>query len=89
MAIRKFDRQTIHRAIDELPDEQLKELGTFINYLYYQLAQQHGSPYLREMVQRFAHVQDAFEASGMSEDEMNQFIGEAIDEARQNQPEDV
>lgn len=84
MATTDTNRQAIHRAIDELPDESLEELMTFINYLHYR--QTHpGSAWFKAAYDAFKSVRDAIEESGMSEDEINAAIDEAIDEVRREQ----
>ena len=81
MAISDSNRELIHRAVDDLPDDSLEELAAYINFLHYRETHP-GSAWLKAAVHSFKDVQDAVETSGMSEDEVNAAIDEAIDEVR-------
>ena len=71
-------RDTLHQAIDELPDESLRELSQFIAYLRYK--EEHEMDWFYQLWNRFEPVREA--AADMSEDEINQAIAEAVDEVR-------
>lgn len=77
-------RESLYKAIDELPDESLEELHVLISYLRHK--QTHpGSAWLRAAYDAFAPVREAVAATGMTEEEIDQVIDDAIDEVRREQ----
>ncbi len=86
MVVRDGERvrkESIHKAVDELPVESLTELASFIDYLQYK-SKPHteGTSPLREMYDAFAPVREAVDAMGLSEAEIDAIIDETIDEVR-------
>jgi hypothetical protein len=79
MAVTEEKRQRIHEAIDQLPSETLDELDTFIRFLHHR-RENPGSAWFRTAYELFEPVRES--AQGMSEDEINQIIDEAIDEVQ-------
>jgi hypothetical protein len=77
-------RELLDKEIDQLTPQSLEELHQFVAYLRYKQKQQ-GSPWLRELYDAFAPVREAVEQSGMTEEEINIMIDEAIDEVRREQ----
>lgn len=76
------DRQTLHRAIDELPDESLEELKVLLAYLHHR--QSHpGSAWFRTLYDLFQPVRAG--TAHRTEEEINQALDEALDEARREQ----
>lgn len=77
-------RESLYKAIDELPDESLGELHVLVTYLQHK--QTHpGSAWLRAAYDAFAPVREAIAESGMTEAEIDQAIDDAIDEVRRGQ----
>lgn len=76
------ERDLIHKAVDELSPESLRALGEFVAFLQYKEARPKGSPWLKELYDHFAPIRDAIAESGMTEDEINAVIDEAIEEVR-------
>lgn len=76
------DRETIRKAIDNLPDDRLPELGVFIRYLQHKDTHP-GSAWFRTLYDVFAPVRDV--ANDMTEDEINQLIEEELDAVRREQ----
>ena len=73
------NRESIHKAVDELPAESLEELQTFIAFLRHK-ERYPGSAWFRTLHDLFAPVRA--EAADMNEDETNQLIDDALDEVR-------
>ncbi|MBC6934415.1 MAG: hypothetical protein DWB42_01085 [Chloroflexi bacterium] len=74
-------REEIYRTIDGLPDESLEEARALLMYLQHK--QTHpGSAWARTLYDLFAPVREAAAEAGMTEDEINAAIDEAIDEVR-------
>jgi hypothetical protein len=71
-------RETLHQAIDELPEESLSELSSLVAYLRYK--QEHDMDWLYRLQKRFAPVQEA--AEQLSEEAVNQAIDDAIPAVR-------
>jgi hypothetical protein len=78
------DPKRIQHDIETLSPESLSELSEFIIYLRFkeQHRKQHGSPWLKDLYDVFAPVREAVEQSGMTEEEVNDIIDDAIAEVR-------
>jgi hypothetical protein len=74
-------RESLHRAVDELPDESLPELRDFISYLRYKQTSP-GAAWFREMYEIFEPVREEAVAMGLTEEDVNHLIDEAIEESR-------
>ncbi len=75
------DREQLHRAIDALPPQELEKVNNFIESL--NSNDEHKDPdWFGKLYDLFAPVRAEVEASGMTEDEVNQFLDEAIEEVR-------
>lgn len=79
-------KEAIHKAIDELPEEKLKLVAEFVRYIQDSQQQKRGDA-LKALYDLFAPVREEAAHSGMSEDEINQLIDEAIDEVRSERAE--
>lgn len=79
------DRRELYKAIDELPDERLPELASFIEYLLYKAKRPEGSAWLKEVYDAFAPVREEADDMGLTEESINQLIDEAIEEVRREQ----
>lgn len=77
----KTQREMLHKAVDELPPESLKALGVFIRFLQHKNTHP-GSAWFRTLYELFEPVRQGILESGMSEDEVNAAIDEAITEVR-------
>jgi hypothetical protein len=75
------DREIIHRAVDELTAESLDELGGFIAYLKYK-EKRGGMDWFEKLYHLYAPVRQAIEETGMSEEEINTVLDDALDEVR-------
>jgi len=75
-------RDAILQAVNDLPDESLEELQALINYLRYKHTHP-GSAWFRAIYDVFEPVRRGVEESGMTEDEINTIIDEAVEEVRQ------
>ena len=80
VTISTTQRERIHKAVDELPTESLVELAKFVAYLRYK--EEHDMDWFYHLQELFAPVREAVEQSGMSEEEVNQIIDQAIAEVR-------
>ncbi|MEO8391713.1 MAG: hypothetical protein ABI700_01855 [Chloroflexota bacterium] len=74
------DKERIHDAIDRLSPKSLEKLGEYIESLSQEEGQ--GSPWAKEFYDQFAPVRQEVIDTGMTEDEVNQIIDEAIEEVR-------
>ena len=80
---KNINRAALHKAIDELRDEDLAELISIMGYLQFkQKTQQQGSPWAKELYDLFSPVREAAAASGMSSDEIDQLLDEELEEVR-------
>lgn len=77
------DKAQIHRAIDELSPSALAKVGEYIEFLHFK--EEHGSEWAKDFYELLAPVRQQVRESGMTEDEVNQLIDEAIDEVRNEQ----
>jgi hypothetical protein len=77
------DRDMIHRAVEDLTPESLDELGEFIAYLKYK-EQHKGAYWFERLYNLYAPVRRALEGSGMTEDEINTVLDEALEEVRRD-----
>lgn len=73
-------REMLHKAVDELPAESLVELAKFVDYLRYK--EEHDMDWFEKIYDLFAPVREAVEQSGMTEEEVDQVIDQAITEVR-------
>lgn len=74
-------REEIYKTIDELPDDSLEEVRALLNYIRYK-QNYPGSAWFRAIYDVLAPVREAVAQAGMTEDEINAVIDEAIDEVR-------
>jgi alcohol dehydrogenase class IV len=74
-------RQAIHQAIDKLPEERLAELRSFIGYLFYK-DQKQGAAWFKAIYDLFEPVRTAVAESGMTEEEVDQILDDALEEVR-------
>lgn len=75
------DYRILQHDIEQLSPDSLTELQAFVEYLQFKEQRQHSRP-LKEMYDAFAPVREAVDQSGMTEDEVNALIDEAIDDVR-------
>ncbi len=75
------DREQIHKAIDELSPRKLETVGKIVEAL--RLQKDEPDPdWFGKLYDLFAPVRDGVEASGMTDDEVNQILDEALAEVR-------
>jgi hypothetical protein len=80
---KRINRAALHKAIDELSDENLAEIITIMEYLQFkQQTRTQGSPWAKELYDLFAPVRAAVAESGMSSDEIDQLLDEELEEVR-------
>ena len=72
-------REQAYRAIDGLSPENLEKVVEYIEFL--QFKADHGD-WFGKLYDLFEPVRAEVESSGMSEDEVNQILDEALDEVR-------
>ena len=75
------DREQIHQAIDRLSPQKLEIVGELIERLNSDEAQK-DPDWFGKLRDRFAPVRAGIEASGMTDDEVNQILDEALEEVR-------
>ncbi len=79
-------REDLFEVIETLSPQSIHELAQFVDYLKFKemqpTQQATGSSWLKDIYAIFAPVRAEVAASGMTEDEINQLIEEAIDEVR-------
>lgn len=73
------DRERLHKAIDELSPKKLEKVGKFVELLN---SEERGSAWAKDFYDLFAPVRQHVIDLGMSEDEVNQLIDEALAEVR-------
>ncbi|MCA0459021.1 MAG: hypothetical protein LCI00_34040 [Chloroflexi bacterium] len=79
-----IDRRKFYKAIDDMSEEELAELASFMDYLQYKHKTPQGSPWARELYELFAPMrQDAIE-SGMTSEEIDQLLDEELAEVRRD-----
>lgn len=81
MTVRPIDRAAVHRAVDRLQADDLSELASFIAYLEYR-SQASGKDWFEKVYDLLAPVRETVQTSGMSEDEVDQAIDEALTAVR-------
>jgi hypothetical protein len=74
------DKERIHAVIGELSPKSLEKLGEYIETLSREEGR--GSPWAKDFYDLFAPVRQEVIDKGMTEDEVNQIIDEAIEEVR-------
>ncbi|MBI1256214.1 MAG: hypothetical protein GC204_01965 [Chloroflexi bacterium] len=74
------DKERIHDAIDRLSPKNLEKVSEYIEALSQEEGQ--GSPWAKDFYDAFAPVRQEVIDKGMTEDEVNQIIDEAIEEVR-------
>ncbi len=72
-------REQLHQAIDELSPKSLEKLSEFVEFLRFK---EDHPDWFGKLYDLFEPVRAGVEASGMTEDEVNQIIDEAIEEVR-------
>jgi hypothetical protein len=77
------DRERIHRAIDQLSADKLAKVSEYIEFLHFR--EDRGSEWAKDFYELLAPVREQVREAGMSEDEVNQLIDEAIEEVRHEQ----
>lgn len=73
------DRERLHQAIDALSLEELEEVEELIESFHVKPKNPEWFGKLRDS---FAPVREAIEASGMTDDEVNQILDQAFEEVR-------
>ena len=76
-----LDRAGLHKAIDELNDDELAEFQAMLLIAKHKKTHP-GSAWFRAAYEAFAPVREAIAATGISEEEIDKAIDEAIDEVR-------
>ena len=74
------EREQLHEAIDGLSDGSLKDFRVFIDYLKY--TESLNKAWFSQAYDLFAPVREEILASGMTEEEVNAAIDQAIAEVR-------
>jgi len=74
------DKEQIHEAIDRLSPQNLAKVGEYIEFLTFKEGK--GSPWAKDFYDLFEPVRQEVIDKGMTEDEVNQIIDEAIEEVR-------
>lgn len=75
------DRAKLHKDIDELADDQLAEVEAAVLLAKYKKTYP-GSAWFRAAYEAFAHVREEIAATGISPEEIDKAIDDAIDEVR-------
>ena len=75
-----MEREQIHKTVDELSPKSLEQLSEFIDLLNSDEAD--GSNWAKGFFDLLAPVRQGVIESGMTEDEVNQIIDDAIKEVR-------
>ena len=76
-----IDRADLIKAIDEMSDDELAEFQALLLVAKHKRTHP-GSAWFRAAYEIFAPVREAIAATGMSEQEIDEIIDEAIDEVR-------
>lgn len=76
------DRERIHRAIDQLSAEELEEVEELIESFHLETKD---PDWFGKLHDSFAPVREDIEASGMTDDEVNEILDAALDEVRREQ----
>jgi hypothetical protein len=81
-----MEKEALHHAIDGLmKPESLRELSDFVAYLHYKERKanpEEGSTWLKDIYDSFEPVREEAAESGMTEEEINAFIDEVVEEVR-------
>ncbi len=72
-------REQIHKAIDDLSPDNLEKVDRFVELL---LAREHGSAWAKDFYDLLEPARQYVVDEGMTEDEINQLIDEALEEVR-------
>lgn len=75
-----IEREQLHEAIDSLSESSLDDLKDYLAYLKFK--EERKSDWFSRAYDLFAPVREVVAASGMTSDEVNQLIDEAIEEVR-------
>ncbi len=73
------DKAQLHKLIDELSPQSLEKVEELVEQLN---AKDSGSAWAKDLYDLFAPVRAEVEAKGMTEEEVNQIIDDAIEEVR-------
>jgi hypothetical protein len=76
-----IDRSKLHKDIDELADDQLPEIEAAVLLAKHKKTHP-GSAWARALYELFAPIREAIAATGMTEEEIDKVIDDAIDEVR-------
>ena len=74
-------KELLHQAIDALTDDELVELASFVAYLQFK-SHEPEKDWFEKVYDIFEPVREAVEQSGMSEQEVDHAIDDAIREVR-------
>ena len=78
-----LDRAKLHNDIDELADDELAEVQAAVLVAKHKKTHP-GSAWFRAAYEIFAPVREAIAATGMTEEEIDKVIDDAIDEVRRD-----
>ncbi len=75
------ERTNLYKLIDELPDADVAKFRAILLAIKHEKTHS-GSAWFRAAYESFTHVREAIAASGISSEEIDQDIDDAIDEVR-------
>ncbi len=75
------DKAQIHRIIDELSPSELAKVREYIEFLHFQEGRKDPN-WFGKLHELFEPVRAGIEARGMTDEEVNAILDEAIDEVR-------
>lgn len=76
-----LDRARLHQVVDDLPDDALEDAEVFLMYLRHQKTHP-GSAWFRTIAEILEPTRKAIAETGLTEEEINRAIDEAIAEVR-------
>ena len=79
-----LDRQKFYKAIDDMSEQELLELASFMDYLEYKHKTRQGSPWAKELYDLFAPMRQDAAESGMTSEEIDQLLDEELAEVRRD-----
>ena len=77
-----IDLQKIYKTIDEMSEQELAELASYMDYIQYKHRTQQGSPWAKELYDLFAPMRQDAVDSGMTSEEIDQLLDEELAEVR-------